>query len=236
MTGRLELGTEEAKSSHDQRGKVMPPTPITVDPMYFVSAHEAGHAVAYIMAHRALERDYPSFRRVFIRREFSSPYIDDRNRKVDCIGMCEAPDLYNVNIGLGLFYQEPEPCPGWQNQMLRKMEWTILTSLAGPFAESASRDARSGAVMRHTARRLCGGEDDYSCAAAVLLDLTKASKQRHRISHFEDRTRDLVLNSWAAIDALAKTLLINESLDYDSAYAVVEPLLEAPLDCFTFER
>jgi hypothetical protein len=56
------------------------------------------------------------------------------------------------------------------------------------------------------------------------------------MSYFEDRTRDLVLNSWAAIDALAKTLLVKESLDYDSAYAVVEPLLEAPLDCFTFGR
>lgn len=213
----------------------MLPTPIAVDPMYFVAAHEAGHAVAYITAHRALERDYPSFRRVFIRRDFSSPYIDGRNREVDCIGMCEAPDLYNVSIGLGLFYQEPEPWPGWKNQILTRMEWAILTSLAGPFAESASRDARSRGGMRHAARWLCGSEDDYRSAEAVLLDFTKVSKLRRRISHFEDRTRDLVLNSWPAIDALAKILLVKESLNYDSAYAVVEPHLEAPRDCFTFE-
>ena len=209
------------------------PRPTTFDPMYFVAVHEAGHAVAYILAHRALERDYPSFHRVFIRRDFSSPYIDGRNREVDCIGMCEAPDLYIVGIGLGLFYLEPEPWPGCQNQILAKMEWAILTSLAGPFAESASRDARSRAGMRHTAR-LCGSEDDYGSAEAVLLDFTKASKLRRRISHFEDRTRDLVLKSWPAIDALAKTLLVKETLNYDGAYAVVEPFLEAPRDCFTF--
>ena len=201
------------------------PMQTSVDPMYFVASHESGHAVAYILAHRALERDYPSFKRVFIRRDCSSSYIDHRNREVDCSGMCEAPDLYTAGIELGRFYLEPKPRPGWQNEVLVKMEWAILTSLAGPFAESASRYVRSKAAMRITALLACGSSDDYGNAEAVLLDYKKASKRRRSIPYFEDRTRDLVLKSWSAIDALAKTLLVEETLNHDDAYAIVEPFL-----------
>lgn len=205
-------------------------TPTNVDPMYFVAVHEAGHAVAYILAHRALDRDYSSFHRVFIRRDFSSPYIDDKNRVVDdCSGMCEAPDLYAPGIGLMVFYQEPEARPGLKLEMLAKMEWAILTSLAGPFAEVAARGVHSKANMRLTAR-FCGGEADFEVAEAVLVDYKKTSGRRRCIQHFEDRTRDLVLKSRPAIIALAKALLVRETLDYDDAYAVVEPFLEVPHD------
>jgi hypothetical protein len=205
-------------------------TPTTSDPMRFVAAHEAGHAVAYILAHRALERDYASFHRVFIRRDFSSPYIDHKNREVDdCSGMCEAPDLYAPRIGLMVFYQEPEARPGLRLEMLAKMEWAILTSLAGPFAEAAARGVHSKANMRLTAR-FCWGEADFEAAEAVLQDYEKASKRRRSILHFEERTRDLVLKSRPAIDALANTLLVEETLDHDDAYAVVEPFLEPSLD------
>src|SRR5450759_648801 len=114
--------------------------PTSVDPMYFVAAHEAGHAVAYILAHRALGRGYPSFHRVLIRRNSSSPYIDLKNRKVNCVGLCEAPDIYTCGIGLALFKREPELRPGLKVEILSTMEWAILISLAGPFAEAASRD------------------------------------------------------------------------------------------------
>jgi len=45
------------------------------DPMYDTAAHEAGHAVAHILAFRALGQDWPSFDRVLIRRDASKPYV-----------------------------------------------------------------------------------------------------------------------------------------------------------------
>jgi hypothetical protein len=103
-----------------------------VDPMYFVAAHEAGHAVAYILAHRALGRNYPSFKRIFIRRDFQLPYFDHKNREINCSGLCEGvSEIYTPAEGLALFNAETQP--GWKSEILTKMEWAIFVSLAGPF-------------------------------------------------------------------------------------------------------
>jgi hypothetical protein len=198
------------------------------DPMCFVAFHESGHAFSLIAAHRALDRDYASFHRVFIRRDFSSPYVDRRGREVnDCAGMCEAPDLYSASVNLGIPYREPEP--GVRSATIARMEWSIITSLAGPFAEAAARGARSRTDMSFSAR-CCGSESDFEAAKAVLLDFENTSKRPRGMAYFEDRTRQLVLKNWPAIDALAKALLDYETLDHDDAYEVIEPFLKPPLD------
>ena len=102
----------------------------------------------------------------------------------------------------------------------------VLVSLAGPLAE-ASRIWKSKRDMHLAALFSCGSDVDYRDAETVLDDYKKLSKRRHGIRHFENRTRDLVLKSWPAIDALAKTLLVKETLNHDGAYAVVEPFLES---------
>jgi hypothetical protein len=204
-------------------------TTTTFDPMCFVAAHEAGHAFSMMMAHLALGCDYASFHRVLIRRDFSSPYIDRKGRQVDdCAGMCEGPDLYAASANLGIIYQEPES--GVMPATLARMEWAILTSLAGPFAEAAARGVRSKASMRWKALFDCGSIHDYRAAGAVLQDYKKASGRRRGLPYFEDQTRDLVLKSWPAIEALAQALLARETLDHDDAYAIVEPFLEPSID------
>jgi hypothetical protein len=77
--------------------------------MFHVAAHEAGHAVAYIRCYEALGRHWPSFDRVFIRRDFSTPYVNDRGHEIDCAGMCEAADLYCFAGGIGLGAYEAVP-------------------------------------------------------------------------------------------------------------------------------
>jgi hypothetical protein len=204
-------------------------TTTTFDPMCVVAAHEAGHAFSMMMAHLALGYDYASFRRVFIRRDFSSPYIDRNGRQVDdCAGMCEGPDLYAASANLGIIYQQPES--GAMPATLARMEWAILTSLAGPFAEAAARGVRSKASMRWKALFDCGSIHDYRTAGAVLQDYKKASGRHRGLPYFEDQTRDLVLEGWPAIEALAQALLTRETLDHDDAYAIVEPFLEPPCD------
>ena len=77
--------------------------------------------------------------------------------------------------------------------------------------------------------RCCGSEADFEAAKAVLLDFENTSKRPRGMAYFEDRTRQLVLKNWPAIDALAKALLDYETLDHDDAYEVIEPFLKPPL-------
>jgi hypothetical protein len=112
--------------------------------------------------------------------------------------------------------------------MLAKMEWSILTSLAGPFAEAAARGVRSKANLRWKALFDCGGMYDYKAAGAILQDYKKASGRRRGLPYFEDQRRDLVLKRWPVIEALAQALLARETLDHDDADAIVERFLEPP--------
>jgi hypothetical protein len=198
-------------------------TPTSVDPMYFVSVHEAGHAVANILAHCTLGRNYPSFNRVFIRRNFSSPYIDRRGREIDCSGLCEGPNLYTPGIGLGMFNLEPRA--GWKKEILSTMEWSMIISFAGPFAEAFSRNCRSRRDKRWAALFSCGASEDYAQAESVLADYKKASKRRYGIRHFEDRAWELVVANQPAISGLASKLLQHKTLEYEEAHKIAAPLL-----------
>jgi len=196
------------------------------DPMCFVAMHESAHALAYIRAYRALEWDFPSFRRIFIRRDSSSPYIYKGAPLSDLAGMCEGSDIYLASTWVK---------PSIETKMavnpttIARMEWSILISLAGPLAEAAARGARSKLDLGEMARK-CGSKSDFDAAEAILLDYEKLSKRDRDIAYFENRARKLVFANWSAIDALANALLVTEALEYGDAYAIVEPFLEPRLD------
>jgi hypothetical protein len=177
-----------------------------------------------MLAHRALERDYASFDRVLIRRDFSSPYRDHRNREINCIGLLEGDDLYKAGIGLGIFHLEPAPRPGWKLEILAAMEWSMIISFAGPFAAAQSRNS-SRRDKRWTALFSCGASNDYTQAEAVLADYKVASKQRYGLRHFEERAWELVETNQPAISALASELLQHEMLEYEEAHKIAAPLL-----------
>jgi hypothetical protein len=139
--------------------------------------------------------------------------------------MCEGPALYTVGVGLGIFNVDPEPRPGWKSTILANMEWSMVTSFSGPFAEAFYRNYRSRRDRRLAALFSCGGSGDYDQAEAVLADYKKASKRRYGIRHFEDRAWELVVGNQSAIDALASQLVQHESLDYEDAHKIAAPLL-----------
>ena len=199
--------------------------PTSVDPLYSVAAHEAGHAVAYILAHRALGRSYPSFHRVLIRRNSSSPHIDLKNRKVNCLGLCEAPDIYTCGIGRAIFEREPELRLGLKVEILSAMEWSMIISFAGPFAEAIYRNHLSRRDKRWAALFSCGASEDYAQGEAVLADYKQASKRRYGIRHFEDRAWELVVANQPTICALASKLLQHETLECKEAHKIAAPLL-----------
>lgn len=194
--------------------------------IHLTSHHEAGHAVASLIAYRALRRDYAAFDRVFVRSDLSSPYTDRKGRSIDCTGACEGPDLYSPIFGLGMFFMTPAPRETWRAEILQTMEWSMIISFAGPFAEAIARGSRSRRDKRWTALFACGAEADYDQAEAVVKDYKQASKQRYGLRHFEERAWDLALKQQPAITALASSLVNQLSLEYDQAYAIVSPLLK----------
>jgi hypothetical protein len=194
--------------------------------MRFVSHHEAGHAVAYILAFRALERSYPAFDRIFVRPDFSSPYVDRKGRSIDCAGLCEGPNLYTPKIGLIPFHMVPAPRPTWHAEILQTMEWSMIISFAGPFAEAIAKGLRSRRDKRWNALFSSGAEEDYRQAEAVLADYKQASKRRYGLRHFEDLAWDLALKQQSAIAALASSLFSQLSLEYDQAHEIVSALLK----------
>lgn len=194
--------------------------------MHFVSHHEAGHAVASILAFRALGRSYAAFERVLVRPDFRLPYVDRKGRSVDCSGLCEGADLYKPKIGLCIFNMVPAPRASWQAEILQTMEWSIIISFAGPYAEAIARGCRSRRDKRWTALFSCGAENDYAQAETVLADYKQASKRRYGLRHFEERAWNLVLLQQPSINALATTLADRLSVDYDQAEKIVRPLLK----------
>jgi len=139
--------------------------------------------------------------------------------------MCEGPALYTAGIGLGVFNIEPEPHPGWKAEILARMEWSMIISFAGPFAEARSRNYCSRRDKRWTALLSCGASGDYTHAETVHADYKNASKRRYGIRHFEDRAWELVAANQPAISALASKLLQHETLEYEEAQKIVTPLL-----------
>jgi hypothetical protein len=136
-------------------------------------------------------------------------------------------DLIFIPLGIGLmiFNHEPEILPGFKAECLSKMEWSMIISFAGPFAEAFSRKHRSRNDKRPVALLSCGAIGDYNDAEAVLADYKEASKRRYGIRHFEDLAWDLVVANQPAISALASELFQRETLEYNDAYKIAAKLL-----------
>lgn len=168
-----------------------------------------------------------SFDRVLVRRDARRPYVNRKGVRIDCLGICEANDIYiaAAGIGLSIFQHVPE----LRGEIVRRMEWEIFSRLAGPFAEAAYRGCRSKRGMRYVALFECGSQYDYQDAEATLADYrtVTAAPRHYGIGRFEDVARELVLAEWRAIDALARELLKFDMLEYGDAHAIVAPLLNA---------
>jgi hypothetical protein len=217
---------------------------LTKDDLRLVAAHEAGHAVAYIEAFKDMGLDWSAFDRVLIRPDISKPHVDQKGRKVQCVGMVEASNIYCLVTGrlrwenaLQLELQSENMLqlrPELKNWKLRpelkkQMEWEIIVSLAGPFAEAAARGDRTKTNMRYTALLFCGAGLDYHRAENVLKDYKWATKGRVGLRRFEDRARELVLTEWPAIEALSAALLKSNILTYEQVLPIITHARSGPV-------
>lgn len=182
-----------------------------------VAYHEAGHAVANIMAERTLSGEPLSFDKVVIRPGITGP-LDGRGRdggEEGLLGRLCGGTIYDVNGSWRDHYRDP----------LARAELEIIIQLAGPFAEAALFD-RTKANMWATALLYCGGNRDYAYAEGhVFPDLCKLAGRRVSWRKLENRTRELVLECWPAIKAVAEHLLVKHELSAWEVYALAEPHL-----------
>jgi hypothetical protein len=187
------------------------------DALRLIAHHEAGHAVAYIRAQQKMGRHWPAFDQVLIRPEALTrpdiPYIDLRGREVLCCGLVEKADLYSLVSGRLVWDGMPDMRPTLQ----AAMEWEIMGSLAGPYAEVVARGRGAKSTIFLDALFSGGVKEDFKRAEDVLADWKWATKGRAGLRRFGERTRELVLADWPAIEALAAALLTRNVLSYDEA-------------------
>jgi hypothetical protein len=223
----VSLSAEE-KIDGDDVGKAMQND--AVHPCYAPNAqhwpitarHEAGHAVAAIVMFRQAGWHWDAFDRVFIRPGAIKPYIDERGRACDCVGMVERPSRWNAGMLPGDCLRDVEPWVKEKCQLLMSIE--VISNLAGPFAQARAMGRNSRVSARWDALFSGGCGDEYGKAEATISDM-RAMARRGSLRKFEAQTFDLVKQYWPAIDALGERLLKQHSLEYDEAEAVVEPLL-----------
>ena len=184
--------------------------------------HEAGHAVAKIVKYREAGWNRKSFDLVQIRPGAIGPYIDDRGRSSDCLGSVEGPSDWNPGLlTTGLLRKVTPPFEGvFQVQM----NIEVISSLAGPFAQARAMGENTKKFVPAYALFNGGCDEDYKRVEATISDM-RAMTRRGSLKKFEGETYDLVKRYWEAINALGEALLQRHVMEYDDAFAVVEPFV-----------
>jgi hypothetical protein len=183
----------------------------------YVAVHEAGHAVASWHVQQMLGRDRCQFERVFIRtpEEVSAgPYIDQRGRPIQCIGLMEGPSRYNP----GVFNPISAP-PDIRSLHRQNMEAEVITSLAGPIAEARIRKCSLAAAY------LVGGKDDYDMAKRCVADFEGEADMSEAFGKLQERAGTIVRQRWSSVLALADKLRVHRSVTGPEAVTVIEAAL-----------
>lgn len=220
----LQLSSElpkTAKSAVVQH--YMHPSYNTDAPHWPITArHEAGHAVAAIVKFREAGWHWGPFDRVLIRPGATKPYIDDRGRFIDCLGLVEGPSHWNPGLWPADYLRNADPSSKAQWHALMSIE--VVSRLGGPVAQARAHGYNSKTSARWNAIFTGGCGDDYTRAEAIIHDM-RAMTRCGSLKKFEGETYDLVKRYWPAIDALGEELLRRHVMKYDDAFAVVEPFV-----------
>jgi hypothetical protein len=168
--------------------------------------HEAGHAVATMLAFRTARLPMRPPKRII---KFIEITAEGSNAQWG--GLCFGPNIYAI--------EWPEGRIDWKYH--EAMEWQIVIDLAGGIAEAISRGERRKKEIFWFAAFNCACGDDLKSAAAVLADLRKLTGHRYGERRFAERARDLLLANWSAVDALASALVDVERIDGDQVEKIV---------------
>jgi hypothetical protein len=204
-----EIDAEIRAALADRQRDAMTELPVLA-PKTAAAYHEAGHAVATMLAFRTARLPMRPPERIIKYIEIT---VEGSNAQWD--GLCFGPNIYAV--------QWPEARIDWIYR--EAMEWQIMIDLAGGIAEAISRGERRKKKVFWFAVFNCGCRDDLKTAAAVVADLRKLTGRQHGERRFGERVFALLLAYWAAVDALASALVDAERIEGDQIEKIVEPWL-----------
>ncbi|MGY3131991.1 hypothetical protein ACVWZM_002673 [Bradyrhizobium sp. USDA 4501] len=171
--------------------------------------HEAGHAVASMVAFRTAKLPMRPPKRIIKFIEITAAGGTAWG------GLCFGPDIYAIE------WPEARIDPIYREAM----EWQVVIDLAGGISEAISRGERRKKEVFYFATFNCACGDDLKSAAAVLADLRKLTGRQYGERRFAERARALLLANWAAVDALVSALIDAERIEGDQVEKIVRPLL-----------
>ena len=190
----------------------------------YVAIHEAGHATVSWISQKRLGFDWAPFDRIIVRtpREIlSGPYIDRREREVNCMGIVERSDRFNAH-GMGPA-DNPSLPDGVASLWRANMEADVIDTLAGPIAEAKFLHVSVVATF------LVGGEHDYQMAkrkAGEFVEDEEALRTLMNRLHREAARLVRRPSVWTAINALADLVLQKRTVEADDAVTVVKGVLQ----------
>jgi hypothetical protein len=173
----------------------------------FVAHHEAGHAVAIVLAFRtAAWLPYPP------------PSV--RVRSVEITE--DTPGQWGGNcVGTNIYSTRwPIECIAEPYRDL--MEAQIVIHLAGGIAEAVHRGERRRQEVLAFAASNCSIDGDLKQARAVLADLRRLTGCRYDEQRFAERALALLLAHWRAVEALAAALVEDHRIEGDQVEAIVD--------------
>jgi hypothetical protein len=179
--------------------------------MACVAHHEAGHAVATVLAWR---------------------YAIQPNRLPDqLVNYAEIfkPEPLVPNSWAGICYGTQVYMPEWSedriaDQFRDAMEWQIIVELAGGIAEAIYQgEWRKHRVLGFAAFN-CGADNDLDRSAELLADLRRLTRRKHREQQFAEAALALLLEYWPAVEAVGAALIEHKRIEGHQVEEIVDRL------------
>lgn len=177
-----------------------------------VAYHEAGHAVANVLAFRHCALLPAPLPRAIIKD------IAIFTEGTHLSGLCNGPGIYSTK---------------WPERRIQEafrdaMEWHIVTMMAGGVAETIHRGRKGKRDLLANAFFQEGADGDLDEINLVMQDLEILDGKKPSNAFWQRlavRTRDCLLVHWLAVDALAQALVKAEYLPGREAESIIDTAL-----------
>src|SRR4029077_11474929 len=186
--GRLRSG--EGLRSPEGRPEMTQHRTIAPELCAAIAYHEAGHAVANVLAYREAhlpKTSGPSVKYASLIREADGK----------ASGICFGAQVWHPRYAV--------MCPDWD--WADAMGWEIVSLMAGGVAEAIHRGERRQCEVMWFALFNCGTDGDLDDAEATLADLNRLTGRRYGLQRFAVRALKLLLANWDAVETIAAVLI-----------------------------
>ena len=182
--------------------------------------HEAGHAVATVLAFRTAKWLPKPMPRLPVR------YIEITDATAGETGSCISADIYSMKWDISVLVPRYRPL----------MEAQVVIELAGGIAEAIFRGVRSRHEVLAFAESNCEMDADLERAAPVLRDLWRVTLYPFEPRDFVGRTLEMLLANWPAVEALAEALIEDGRIEGEDVERIIDRSMSSTTDGATVRQ